>query len=141
MALERCGYAVLTVMVATPITRPSSRASILNVLLSRSAASALSLTVRAVRVVAAAFGEEAGALRWQGQTARATRGRDLQLNVPFPRKPPDLLMAESPPTGGLSAFNRPAGDPGAAPLQPSHAGPPSSMLLEATRSLPGRGAV
>ena len=46
----------------------------------------------------------AGALPWQGQTARATRGRDLQLNVPFPRKPPDLLMAESPPTGGLSAF-------------------------------------
>src|SRR3954451_3496668 len=26
------------------------------------------------------------------------------LNVPFPRKPPDLLMAESPPTGGLSAL-------------------------------------
>jgi hypothetical protein len=36
-------------------------------------------------------------LRWQGQTARATRGRDLQLNVHFPRRPPDLLMAESPP--------------------------------------------
>jgi hypothetical protein len=42
------------------------------------------------------------------------------LNVPFPRKPPDLLMAESPPTGGLSAFNGPAVDPWcAAPLQPS----------------------
>ena len=47
---------------------------------------------------------EAGALRWQGQIARAMRGRDLHLNVPFPRKPPDLLMAESPPTGGLSAL-------------------------------------
>jgi len=35
----------------------------------------------------------------------ATRGRDLLLNVPFPRKPPDLLMAESPPPGGLSALN------------------------------------
>src|SRR5947209_18291557 len=35
----------------------------------------------------------------------ATRGRDLLLNVPFPRKQPDLLMAESPLTGGLSAFN------------------------------------
>jgi hypothetical protein len=53
---------------------------------------------------------EACALRWQGQIARATRGRDLHLNVPFPRKPPDLLMAESPPTGGLSAFNQPAVD-------------------------------
>ena len=27
------------------------------------------------------------------------------MNVPFPRKPPDLLMAESPPTGGLSALS------------------------------------
>src|SRR5829696_735436 len=44
------------------------------------------------------------ALSWAGQTARATRGRDLQLNVPLPRKPPDLLMAESPPAGGLSAL-------------------------------------
>ena len=50
---------------------------------------------------------EAGALGWQGQIARATRGRDLHLNVPFPRKPPDLLMAESPPTGGLSALTGP----------------------------------
>ena len=48
-----------------------------------------------------------GALLWRGQTARATRGRDLQLNVPFPRKPPDLLMAESPPPGGLSALTGP----------------------------------
>src|SRR5579872_7414981 len=39
------------------------------------------------------------------QIATATRGRDLLLNVPFPRKQPDLLMAESPPTGGLSALN------------------------------------
>jgi hypothetical protein len=31
-----------------------------------------------------------------GQAAKATRGRDLLRNVPFPRKPPDLLMAESP---------------------------------------------
>jgi len=50
-------------------------------------------------------GSRAGALRWQGQIAMATRGRDLHLNVPLPRKPPDLLMAESPPMGGLSAFN------------------------------------
>src|SRR5258708_10474953 len=50
---------------------------------------------------------ETGALPWHGQIARATRGRDLHLNVPFPRKQPDLLMAESPPTGGLSALNRP----------------------------------
>ena len=60
----------------------------------------------------------AGALPWRGQTARATRGRDLQLNVPFPRKPPDLLMAESPPAGGLSALrarSRPVG--GKAPDQ------------------------
>ncbi len=28
----------------------------------------------------------------------------LHLNVPFPRKQPDLLMAESPSTGGLSAL-------------------------------------
>jgi len=49
---------------------------------------------------------EAGALRLEGQIARATRGRDLHLNVPFPREPPDLLMAESPPTGGLSALTR-----------------------------------
>jgi hypothetical protein len=68
---------------------------------------------------------QASALRWQGQIAMATRGRDLHLNVPLPRKPPDLLMAESPPMGGLSAFNRPAVDP----LQPSHAGPSSSILL------------
>jgi hypothetical protein len=34
----------------------------------------------------------------------ATRGRDFLLNVPFPRKQPDLLMAESPSTGGLSAL-------------------------------------
>src|SRR3954468_24285579 len=54
---------------------------------------------------------EAGALSWWGQTARATRGRDLLLNIPFPREPPDLLMAESPPKGGLSAFNGPAVDP------------------------------
>jgi hypothetical protein len=47
---------------------------------------------------------EVGALRCEGQIARATRGRDLHLNVPLPRKPPDLLMAESPPTGGLSAL-------------------------------------
>jgi hypothetical protein len=47
------------------------------------------------------------ALPWQGQIARATRGRDLHLNVPFPRKQPDLLMAESPPTGGLSALKGP----------------------------------
>src|SRR5450631_584650 len=74
---------------------------------------------------------EAGALRWQGQIARATRGRDLQLNVPFPRKPPDLLMAESPPTGGLSALTGPQPPPlvCVAPLQLSHAGPPSSILL------------
>jgi hypothetical protein len=52
-----------------------------------------------------------GALRWQGQIARATRGRDLHLNVPFPRKPPDLLMAESPPTGGLSALTATAAVP------------------------------
>src|ERR1700693_5611554 len=51
---------------------------------------------------------EAGALPWQGQIAKATRGRDLHLNVPFPRKPPDLLMAESPPTGGVSALTGPA---------------------------------
>jgi hypothetical protein len=54
---------------------------------------------------------EAGALRWQGQIARATRGRDLHLKVPFPRKPPDLLMAESPPTGGLSALTGPQPPP------------------------------
>src|SRR3954453_22384187 len=51
------------------------------------------------------------ALRWERQTARATWGRDLQLNVPFPRKPPDLLMAESPPTGGLSALTGRAARP------------------------------
>jgi hypothetical protein len=44
------------------------------------------------------------ALLWSCQIAKATRGRDLLLNVPFPRKPPDLLMAESPPKGGLSAL-------------------------------------
>ena len=79
---------------------------------------------------------EAGALRWQGQIARATRGRDLHLNVPFPRKPPDLLMAESPPTGGLSALTGP--QPPlccAAPRQPSHAGPPSSILLGSDSNL------
>src|SRR5260370_25262948 len=73
---------------------------------------------------------ETGALPWHGQIARATRGRDLHLNVPFPRKQPDLLMAESPPMGGLSAFNRPAADPlsrGACPAL--HVGPTSSILL------------
>src|ERR1700693_4593362 len=72
---------------------------------------------------------ETGALRWEGQIARATRGRDLHLNVPFPRKQPDLLMAESPPMGGLSAFNRPGADPlsrGAGPAL--RVGPPSSIL-------------
>jgi hypothetical protein len=83
---------------------------------------------------------EAGALRWQGQIARATRGRDLHLNVPFPRKPPDLLMAESPPTGGLSALTGPQPPPSccAAPLQPSHAGPPSSILLGSDSNLADR---
>ncbi len=47
----------------------------------------------------------AGAVGWWGQLAMATRGRDFLLNVPFPREQPDLLMAESPPTGGLSALN------------------------------------
>jgi hypothetical protein len=41
----------------------------------------------------------------------ATRGRDLHLNVPFPREPPDLLMAESPLTGGLSAFKEASVEP------------------------------
>ena len=82
---------------------------------------------------------EARALRWQGQIARATRGRDLQLNVPFPRKPPDLLMAESPPTGGLSAFNGPAVDPlvrGACPALTRR--PPSSILLGSDSNLANR---
>ena len=73
---------------------------------------------------------EAGALGWQGQIARATRGRDLHLNVPFPRKPPDLLMAESPPTGGLSALTGPRPPPllrGASPALTRR--PPSSILL------------
>ena len=59
---------------------------------------------------------DAGALRSDRQIARATRGRDLHLNVPFPREPPDLLMAESPLTGGLSALNSPA----IAPLVATH---------------------
>src|ERR1700686_1708564 len=85
---------------------------------------------------------EAGALGWQGQIARATRGRDLHLNVPFPRKQPDLLMAESPPTGGLSALNRPAVDPlaarrpSSAPRRPAHLEPPrSTPELECTPHL------
>jgi hypothetical protein len=66
----------------------------------------LSLCIRSVpRGLTEGDARQAGALRWQGQIAMATRGRDLHLNVPLPRKPPDLLMAESPPTGGLSAFN------------------------------------
>jgi hypothetical protein len=79
---------------------------------------------------------EAGALRWHGQIAKATRGRDLHLNVPLPRKPPDLLMAESPPTGGLSALTGP--QPPlccGAPRQPSYAGPPSSILPGSHSSL------
>jgi hypothetical protein len=69
-----------------------------------------------------------GALRWKGQTARATRGRDLQLNVPFPRKPPDLLMAESPPEGGLSALTGPRSNRRARRPPAITRRPPSSML-------------
>jgi hypothetical protein len=88
---------------------------------------------------------EASALRWRSQIARATRGRDLHLNVPFPRKPPDLLMAESPPTGGLSAFNRPAVDPLVARRLSSLHTPtgPGRCFSGASRTLPidARGAV
>ena len=88
---------------------------------------------------------EVGALRWQGQIARATRGRDLHLNVPFPREPPDLLMAESPPTGGLSAFNGPAVDPLVAwRLSSRHTSArPTRYFSAATRTLPidARGGV
>ena len=82
---------------------------------------------------------EAGALGWQGQIARATRGRDLHLNVPFPRKPPDLLMAESPPTGGLSALTGPRPPPllrGASPALTRR--PPSSILLGSDSNLANR---
>jgi hypothetical protein len=80
---------------------------------------------------------QAGALRWQGQIARATRGRDLHLNVPLPRKPPDLLMAESPPTGGLSAFNELS-----TPCRPALARrPPCSIRLKSdSLSIDARGA-
>ena len=82
----------------------------------------------------------AGALRWKGQIAMAPRGRDLHLNVPLPRKPPDLLMAESPPTGGLSALTGPPPRPFccAAPRQSSHAGSPSSILLRSDSNLANR---
>ena len=73
---------------------------------------------------------ETAALPLHGQIARATRGRDLHLNVPFPRKQPDLLMAESPPTGGLSALNRHRSRPPccAAPVQRSTSARPSRTL-------------
>jgi len=83
---------------------------------------------------------EAGALRWQGQIARATRGRDLHLNVPFPRKPPDLLMAESPPTGGLSALSGSQLPPFVARRlsSPHTPGSPSSILLGGDSNLANR---
>jgi hypothetical protein len=88
---------------------------------------------------------EADALPWQGQIARATRGRDLHLNVPFPRKQPDLLMAESPPTGGLSALTGPQPPPLVARRLSSPHTParPARYSSEATRTLPidARGAV
>jgi hypothetical protein len=62
-----------------------------------------------VRRAAAASG------RWQARYAEGVRQRgqpegETFRNVPFPRKQPDLLMAESPPKGGLSALTgaRPA---------------------------------
>ena len=67
-------------------------------------ASGLSSAVTRPRRVGAKAMLGEGALSWQGQIAMATGGRDLHLNVPFPRKQPDLLMAESPSTGGLSAL-------------------------------------
>ncbi len=80
---------------------------------------------------------ETAALPWHGQIARATRGRDLHLNVPFPRKQPDLLMAESPPTGGLSALNGHRSRPCcAAPVQRSTSARPFRTL-----PIDARGAV
>jgi hypothetical protein len=59
--------------------------------------------------VATSGGRQGGA---ETRVCATLRGSDSEgnqrarpsLNVPFPRKPPDLLMAESPPTGGLSAL-------------------------------------
>jgi hypothetical protein len=123
-------------------TRPESRAR--PTMTGPGAAGAPAAT-RPCRVSRQRRCSETGALRWESQIARATRGRDLHLNVPFPRKPPDLLMAESPPTGGLSAL--------AAPQPPLFvarrlANPRTPVRLaryasEATRTLPidARGAV
>ena len=49
MALERCGYAVLTVMVATPITKPSSSASIFERLVEQVGGLGLELDRRALQ--------------------------------------------------------------------------------------------
>src|SRR4051794_39551157 len=70
----------------------------------------------------ASYERRTRALPCLGQIAKATRGRDLLMNVPLPRKPPDLLMAESPPTGGLSAFYGPVMRRGRASTMPTAAG-------------------
>src|SRR5919112_775438 len=64
-------------------------------------------SVRRLQPVARQSVEASGRATLAGSDSEGNLRARPSLNVPFPRKPPDLLMAESPPTGGLSAFKEP----------------------------------